>query len=274
MRLRRTTHTSETTAVHQRRSVRAVLSALLIGSFALIATPVTAAAGAAAALAGIDFAPHSSTAHVHSGGAAGLKFATSTNWGGYAAASTTYTKVTSTWVEPSASCGSSTTYASFWTGLDGYSSSSVEQTGTLVECYGGTAYQYSWYEMYPANPVYFSNTMTAGDTMVSTVTATSSGVFKLYLADTSRGWSHTVTKTNSSLARSSAEVIAEAPYSGGVLPLANFGTVNFTSSNVNSGTLGASNPTSITMVTSSGTTKASVTSISGGTAFSMTWHHS
>jgi hypothetical protein len=58
MRLRRTTHTSETTAVHQRRSVRAVLSALLIGSFALIATPVTAAAGAAAALAGIDFAPH------------------------------------------------------------------------------------------------------------------------------------------------------------------------------------------------------------------------
>jgi hypothetical protein len=275
MRLRRTTHNPQPTAIQHRRSARALLSALLIGSFALFATPITAAAGATAALAGIDFAPHSTTAKAHSIGASGLKFASSTNWGGYAAASGTYTSVTSTWVEPSASCGSSTTYASFWGGLDGYSSSSVEQTGTMVECYGGTAYQYSWYEMYPANPVYFSNTMTAGDTIVSKVSATSSGVFTLYLADSSRGWSHTVTKTNSSLARSSAEVIAEAPYSGGVLPLANFGTVTFNSSYVNGGTLGASNPTSITMATSSGTTKASVSSISSsGTSFSMTWHHS
>jgi hypothetical protein len=274
MRLRRIRPIPEPNPPRRHRSARAALSALLIGSFALFAAPTTAAAGAAAALAGIDFAPHSARAQLHSPGASGLKFATSTNWGGYAAASTTYTSVTSTWVEPSASCGSSTTYASFWTGLDGYASSSVEQTGTLVECYGGTPYQYSWYEMYPASPVYFNNTMTAGDTIVSTVTATSSGVFTLYLADTTRGWSHTVTKTNSSLARASAEVIAEAPYSGGVLPLANFGTVNFTNSRVNSGTLGAAGPTSITMVTSSGVTKASVSGISGGTAFSMTWHHS
>jgi len=276
MRLRHTIHTPDSTGTHQRRSARALLSALLIGSFALFAAPVSAAAGAAAALGGIDFAPHSTGAKLHSvGGTDALKFATSTNWGGYAAASTKYTSVTSTWVEPSASCGSSTTYASFWTGLDGYSSSSVEQTGTMVECYRGVAYQYSWYEMYPAYPVYFSNAMSAGDTFVSTVSATSSGVFTLYLADTSKGWSHTVTQTNSSLARSSAEVIAEAPYSGGVLPLANFGTVTFNSSYVNGGTLAASGPTSITMVTSSGTTKASVSSISSsGTSFSMTWHHS
>jgi hypothetical protein len=128
--------------------------------------------------------------------------------------------------------------------------------------------------MYPASPVYFNNTVAAGDTIVSRVTATSSGAFTLYLADTTRGWSHTVNQTNSSLARSSAEVIAEAPSSSsGVLPLANFGTVTFTGSTVNGGSLGASNPTSITMVTSSGTTKASVSGISGGTSFSSTWHH-
>jgi hypothetical protein len=275
MRLRKIPHVQEPAAILRHRSVRALLSALLIGSFALFATPVTAAAGAAAALAGIDFAPHSTTARVSSDPASGVKFASSTNWGGYAAASGTYTSVTSTWVEPSASCGSSTTYASFWTGLDGYASSSVEQTGTMVECSGGSPHQFSWYEMYPASPVYFSNTMTAGDTIVSTVSATSSGVFTLKLADTTRGWSHTVKKTNSSLARSSAEVIAEAPYSGGVLPLANFGTVTFTTSKVNGGTLAASGPTSITMATSSGTTKASVSAISSsGTSFSMTWHHS
>jgi hypothetical protein len=271
MRLRRTTHAPDTRAVSRRRSGRAALSTLLIGSFALFATPVTAAGAAAASLYGLDFAPHSHSAQLH--GSAGLKFATSSNWGGYAATSTTYTSVSATWVEPSATCGSAATYASFWTGLDGYNSGSVEQTGTLVQCSGGTALQRSWYEMYPASPVYFSNTMTAGDTMVSRVSATSAGVFTLYLADTTRGWSHTVTKTNGSLARSSAEVIAEAPSSStGVLPLANFHTVTFTGSTVNGGTLAASNPTSITMASGS-TTKASVGSISGGGTFTMTWHH-
>ncbi len=273
MRLRLISRVAPRTGLPARRSARAGLSALLIGSFALFAVPVSAG-GAAAALAGLDFSPHAAGARLHPGAASGLKFATSTNWAGYAAHSTKYTSVSSTWREPGASCGSTTSYASFWTGLDGYASSSVEQTGTLVLCSGGRASQYAWYEMYPASPVYFNNTVAAGDTIVSRVTATSSGAFTLYLADTTRGWSHTVNQTNSSLARSSAEVIAEAPSSSsGVLPLANFGTVTFTGSTVNGGSLGASNPTSITMVTSSGTTKASVSGISGGTSFSATWHH-
>jgi hypothetical protein len=267
MRLRRITHTA---------------SVLLVASSALLAAPASAAAGAVSALAGLEFAPPAAaTANMQPGAAAHvaaathLKFASSTNWAGYAAASTKYTSVSATWREPSASCGSATTYASFWTGLDGYNSGSVEQTGTLVECSGGSPHQFAWYEMYPAAPVYFNNTLTAGDTMVSRVTATSSGAFTLYLADTTRGWSHTINQTNSSLARASAEVIAEAPSSSsGVLPLANFGTVTFTSSTVNGGSLGASNPTPITMVTSSGTTKCSVSAISGGTSFSATWHHS
>lgn len=264
MRLRPLTHT---------------VSVLLIGSSALLAAPAAAGAGAVSALAGLEFAPPAASATLHPGAAAHLAphltFASSSNWAGYAAASTKYTSVSSTWREPSASCGSSTSYASFWTGLDGYNSNSVEQTGTLVECYGGAPHQYAWYEMYPAAPVYFNNTLAAGDTIVSRVTATSSGAFTLYLADTTRGWSHTVNQTNSSLARASAEVIAEAPSSSsGVLPLANFGTVTFSGSTVNGGTLGAANPTPITMVTSSGATKVSVSGISGGTSFSATWHHS
>jgi hypothetical protein len=268
------------------RRIASTVSVLLLGTSALLAAPVSAAAGAASALAGINFAPPAASATMQPGSAVRvgaahttatthLKFASSSNWAGYAATSTKYTSVTSTWREPSASCGSATTYASFWTGLDGFNSGSVEQTGTLVECSGGAPHQFAWYEMFPAAPVYFSNPTVAGDTMVSRVTATSSGAFTLFLADTTRGWSHTIHKSNSSLARSSAEVIAEAPSSSsGVLPLANFGTVTFTSSMVNGGTLGASGPQSITMVTSSGTVKCSVSGISGGTSFSATWHHS
>lgn len=256
------------------RSAKAGLSAVLLGTTALLAAP--AAAAATAFPTGLDFNPYAHGARLHAQSATDAKFATSTNWAGYAAHSTKYTSVTSTWREPSASCGSTTSYAAFWTGLDGYASNSVEQDGTLVQCSGGVAQQFSWYEMYPAAPVYFSNTLTAGDTIVSRVTSTSTGAFTLYLADTTRGWSHTINQTNSSLARSSAEVIAEAPSSSsGVLPLANFGTVTFNSCDVNGGTLAASGPTAITMVTSTGSTKVSVSAISSsGTSFSATWHHS
>jgi len=253
----------------RRRGPRAALAALLLAAMPAASAP----AAAAAALPALDFAPHSASAHLRAGDVGGIRNATSTNWAGYAAHSTKYTSVTATWSEPSASCGSATTYASFWTGLDGYASASVEQTGTLVECSGGTAHQFAWYEMYPAAPVYFSNTLVAGDRITATVSSTSSGAFTLTLTNSTRGWSHTINQTNASLARSSAEVIAEAPSSSsGVLPLADFGTVTFSGSGVNGGTLGASGPTSITMASGS-TTKASVSAISGGTSFSSTWHH-
>jgi hypothetical protein len=89
------------------------------------------------------------------------------------------------------------------------------------------------------------------------------------------GWACTLTKTLTSAKRSSAEVIIEAPCctgSGGVLPLANFGTVNFPNSDANGSPIGNSNPTEIIM--QSGTTqKDSISALSGGTNFSATWLH-
>ena len=41
-------------------------------------------------------------------------------------------------------------YSSFWVGIDGYSSSSVEQLGTDSDCAGNTPDYYAWWEMYPA----------------------------------------------------------------------------------------------------------------------------
>src|SRR5215469_7974977 len=55
--------------------------------------------------------------------------ASSTNWSGYAVTGSNgaYSDVQGSWVEPSATCGRrQTAYSSFWVGLDGYSSNSVE----------------------------------------------------------------------------------------------------------------------------------------------------
>jgi hypothetical protein len=199
--------------------------------------------------------------------------ASSTNWSGYAAASGTYKSVSASWTEPTGTCSGSAKYSSFWVGLDGYNSSTVEQTGSEVDCSGSTAEYYSWYEMYPAYPVNFSNTVRPGDHFTGSVSVSGSS-YTLKLSDTTRGWSHTVTKTLSGAANSSAEVIAEAPCctaSGGILPLAHFSPVTFTSATVNGSAIGNFSPTQIIMVNNSGTPKDSVSSLSGGNSFKVTW---
>ena len=201
--------------------------------------------------------------------------AASQNWSGYAAHAKTYKKISASWVEPTAHCTGSRTFSSFWVGLDGYNSHSVEQTGSEVDCRGGHARYYSWYEMYPALPVNFSNPVHPGDHFTGSVTFTGSGHYTLVLKDTTQGWSHTVLKTLNGAANSSAEIIAEAPSSNsGVLPLTNFGTVQFSNAAVNGAAIGNANPTKIIMVGGSGRAKDSVSALTGGTAFSVKWLHS
>jgi Peptidase A4 family len=200
--------------------------------------------------------------------------ATSTNWSGYAAASGTYHSVSASWAEPTGTCSGGAKYSSFWVGLDGYNSSTVEQTGSEVDCSGSTPKYYSWYEMYPAFPVNFSNTVRPGDHFTGSVTFTGGSSYTLKLSDTTRGWSHTVTKSLSGAANSSAEVIAEAPCctaSGGILPLAHFSPVTFTSAMANGSAIGNSSPTKITMVNSSGQAKDSVSALTGKNTFTVTW---
>jgi hypothetical protein len=200
---------------------------------------------------------------------------TSTNWSGYAVTGGTYKTVSASWTEPSVSC-SGTAYSSFWVGLDGDTSSTVEQTGTDADCSGSTPQYYAWYEMYPKFPVNFSNPVKPKDSMSASVTTTGSGSFTLTITDATQGWTQSVNARLKSAKLSSAEVIAEAPSgSGGVLPLANFGTVSFSNAKANGSLLTSSTPgiDGITMVTSSGTVKAQPSSIGSG-SFSVTWQHS
>jgi hypothetical protein len=199
---------------------------------------------------------------------------TSTNWSGYAVTGSRFTQVSATWKQPQATC-SGTAYSSFWVGLDGDTSSTVEQTGTDADCSGSTPQYYAWYEMYPKFPVNFGDTVAPGDTMNASVTTDGRGSFTLTISDTTLGWTHTVKAKLRSAKLASAEVIAEAPSSsGGVLPLANFGTVGFTNATANNTTLTSSTPHIDPITMQSGSTvKAQPSSISNG-AFSVAWKHS
>ena len=233
------------------------------------AIPAMLTGSAAAASSGIFNGTSQAITHHHS-----LAHSTSSNWSGYAATGRTFTSVSASWTQPAVSCGSQTTYSSFWVGLDGDGSNSVEQTGTEADCSGGSPVYSSWYEMYPKFPVNFSDPVSPGDSFSASVTYNGSSNFTLVLKDNSKGWSHTISARLRNPALASAEVIAEAPSSsGGVLPLANFGTVNFSNSKANGASLSTFGPDAITMASGS-TTKAVPSGISSTGGFSVAWKHS
>lgn len=159
----------------------------------------------------------------------------STNWAGYfvSAAAHSVTKVGGAWTEPKVTCTSATRYAAFWVGIDGAGSPTVEQTGTLAICYGGTAYYYAWWELYPLNSIQVIDTISVhpADKITASVTY-ASGTFTMSIADGAQKYS--VTGTQPGTQRSSAECIVERPsvVSGGTVSLtqlANFGVVTFSS---------------------------------------------
>jgi hypothetical protein len=200
---------------------------------------------------------------------------TSTNWSGYAVSGHgPYTSVSSSWRQPAAQCAKTPTgWSSFWVGLDGDTTNTVEQTGTEADCSHGTPVYYAWYEMYPKASVQYSNPVSAGDSLSASVTSLGSGYFRLTLKDSTKAWSRTTTLRLKSAKLGSAEVIAEAPSGGGVLPLADFGTVDFSGADANGLPFTASTPglEPITMVTSGGTREAAPSGISAG-AFLDTWY--
>jgi hypothetical protein len=240
----------------------------------------------------------------------GLRHATavqSSNWAGYADTNDTFNAVSSSWTEPTVNCANSNSglngilglsslngllggpgaASAFWVGLDGYNSTSVEQLGTDSDCSSGSPDYYAWYEMYPNPSVQLPSQypVQPGDQMTALVSANSAGTsFTLMIKDATAGWTFSTTQTGSGFARSSAEVIAEAPSSCTVLfcsevPLADFGQINYTGSSVSNsagtnGSLASFNANEITM-TDNGTTLATPSSLSSdGSSFSLAWNNS
>lgn len=211
----------------------------------------------------------------------GLSQVQSTNWSGYADTGSGFSTVTGSWTEPGVSCTSTTSLAAFWVGLDGYSSSSVEQDGTLIECYRGAAYYYTWWEMYPTNAIQvMGSTLHAGDSITASVVRSGTS-YTLKVTDSSRpADSFSTTQTCSSCANSSAEWIAEAPSgSSGVYPLSDFGSWTESGATVKagstSGVISSFTDDELTMINSSGATKALPGALnSSGNGFGVTWERS
>jgi Peptidase A4 family len=211
----------------------------------------------------------------------GLSQVQSTNWSGYADTGSGFSTVTGSWTEPGVSCTSTTSLAAFWVGIDGYSSSSVEQDGTLIECYRGAAYYYTWWEMYPTNAIQVvGSTLHAGDSITASVVRSGTG-HTLKVTDSSRSAdSFSTTQTCSGCANSSAEWIAEAPSgSSGVYPLSDFGSWTESGATVKagstSGVISSFTDDELTMINSSGATKALPGALNGsGNGFGVTWERS
>jgi Peptidase A4 family len=254
------------------------------GASAAAAPSAQAAANARALLHNLSVGQHSANQRVagHTSKIKGLTQVQSGNWSGYADTSTTFSTVTASWTEPSVTCsGRSTQLAAFWVGIDGYSSSSVEQDGTLAECYLGSLYQYTWWEMYPTNDIQVvGSSLAAGDHIAASVVRSGTSYTLKVTDSTHTADSFSTTQTCSSCANSSAEWIAEAPSgSSGVYPLAHFSTWTASSDAVTegstAGTISSFTDDEITMIDSSSRVEAQPGALnSSGNSFSVTWERS
>jgi Peptidase A4 family len=226
--------------------------------------------------------------------------AVSQNWAGYVAGAsssdTQFSSVSGSWVQPTVRCNSGQSYSAYWVGLGGSSdqSDALEQTGTQGDCTasGGTTY-YAWYELVPDGPVQLDLAIHPGDHIAAKVSVSGSNV-RVWLADQTTGQSTTKNLQMSNPDTSSAEWIAEAPSQcdsmGGCqpLPLADFGTVQFTgasaTANGHSGTisdpawdaqavaLGSNGSYDVSLGSGDSSAGASPSSLSSdGSSFSVAW---
>lgn len=251
-----------------RRSPLVTAALAAAAALALAALPSISAAGAPAASghSALRFAPPKIGTTMHPGALVRKHGYNQDggNWSGYAATGSGFSSVSSSWTEPNVTCNSTDDLFAPWVGIDGYGSNSVEQTGVATDCSsGGPVYQ-GWYEMYPAAPVYYSNPVAAGDHITASVTRSGSS-YTLKLSDTTQGWTKT-TNQSLSAANSSVEVIIESPTAS----YPDFGSVHFTGSQVDGGTLGDTNPVALDASNNYGF-EDHTSALSGGTDFSITY---
>jgi hypothetical protein len=243
----------------------------------------------------------------------------STNWSGYAvttASGSTFTNVNGSWIVPTVNCSSSgtqTAASSFWIGIDGFNSSTVEQIGTDSDCdsttnrRGGTTTvsptYYAWFEFYPSGSfvIQFPTPIQPGHLMNASVVyagtqslgfgriSSTEPKFTVTITDMSTGQSFSTTAAVSGAQQASAEWVAEAPSSNtGVLPLSNFGSVMFngagsfgtasiatggTSTIQGLGSFPSANIQELTMVSARTETIKAAPTRLSGNAFSVSWEN-
>jgi hypothetical protein len=220
---------------------------------------------------------------------------TSSNWAGYAMTGTDFTHVKASWTVPAATATNTKgkSYSATWTGLDGDTSSTVEQLGTESDTgKSGRPIYYAWYEMYPYPGYYITlpndGRVEPGDPITAEVKYTGNDQFFLSIVDGSpaHGWNFSTVQQLAGAQRTSANWITEAPSSRSVLPLADFGVVGYSDCKAATGGsatfqlldqwIATGQPyDEITMVNARGANKATPSAVSTTTdGFTITWHRS
>ena len=188
------------------------------------------------------------------------------------------------WIVPVVVPSSNNSYSAFWVGIDGYSSSTVEQIGTAHDYVNHALEQYAWFEMYPGGSYVINGfPLHAGDVISASVLYSGNNTFTMTLHNDTQQVSYTVptSYTKSSTAqRNCAEWIVEAPYLNGILPLADFvtayiwgclATINGVTASINNASW---QNVSVEMVTVTGAPKAIPSAIlQGNDSFFVTWKH-
>jgi hypothetical protein len=172
--------------------------------------------------------------------------AQSSNWSGYADTGSGFSAVSGSWTVPTVSCTEGSSYSAHWIGIDGATSSTVEQDGTEADCVAGSGSYDAWYEMYGDSAVNSGNEVELspssypvfpGDAISASVSVVGA-TWTLAISDSGsasqlHSWSFSTNIVFSGAAQSSAEWIVERPdicnaLSCSLATLANFGTVTFT----------------------------------------------
>jgi len=168
-------------------------------------------------------------------GASTAKALTSSgNWSGYFASAPSneaFANIEGTFTVPTvqyvAQSSNANEEVGAWVGFDGWNDTTVEQCGiaAAVESNGQTSY-FSWYELYPAEPVVLSTNISPGEKLSAEVQylGESGGAFNFEF--TVGGVSAEANTTTDVLSRDTAEWVAEAPGSPTVT-LPSYGIVTF-----------------------------------------------
>ncbi len=179
----------------------------------------------------------------------------STNWSGYVVANyqtgLKYTSASMTWVVPTVRYGasndstSSDEYSANWVGIGGFCANQLCTRGdhTLIQLGTeqdvssiGTAHYYAWYEILPQpeTPLGPDYPVSPGDIMTASLSCDlpCTGKKQNWTLSMTNGKWHWSLRLPYSSSLLSAEWIEEAPYSGGILPLADFGTAAFPGPNL------------------------------------------
>lgn len=216
-------------------------------------------------------------------------FAATGSVAGYQVTAGTDTSVSASWTVPALSCGTSVSTANTAIGL-GTNADGVDGAliGIDASCSSGVASYQAWYTY--ALPQLLSHTVVAGDSVSASVSYTGDvstwNEYALTLTDHTQNWSQTEDIYSSSFLDTSAvvavEPLAVAPVATGVPiytlkseALANFGTVDFTGAEINSGPVGDTAPELLDLVSGSGVTDAVTSALdSTGEDFSVNWQSS